>query len=479
MGKSLAKNSIYNVVYKGFTALFPLITTAYISRSLLADGVGKVSYASTIVSYFSIIASLGLPQYGIKVIAQNYSREDRSQSFSELFIINLCSTIICSVAYYTVINFWDYFHEKQLLLNVMGIQLVLNIFNIDWFYQGAEEYKYITTRSIVIKILAFIAMLIFVHDSSDYIIYGFILCLATAGNYILNVWNLRNRIQFCLDGLNIRQHLYPVLILLVSALATEIYTMLDTVMIEHFHGDIFVGYYSNSVKIVRLVHTLAIALVTPFYPRISLYLKEKRASDYNRLLTIGLKTILIMSIPCVFGIEILSDRIVPVLFGSSFSGSILCLRILAPLILIFSVAYLLGHIVLLATGNEKKILTATIIGAVVNFVINYILIPPYQHYGASIASVTAELIITIILIIHSHKYFRLNLKMRYFGIIVCAALVMSLFVYLSRFIQVGIVTGLLISVAIGCISYFITLLILKNDLTITIWNKGKQWVRKM
>lgn len=468
MRKSLAKNSIYNVIYKGFTAFFPLITTSYISRTLLVDGVGKVSYASAIVSYFVIIASLGLPQYGIRVIAQNHTKEDRARSFSELFLINFCSTLICVCAYYSLVNLWDYFSEKQLLLNVMGIQLILNIFNIDWFYQGIEEYQYITTRSIIIKVISFILMLIFVRDSSDYIIYGFILSMATAGNYIINVWHLRNKIRISFNGVNIQKHMSPVLIMLVTSLATEVYTMLDTVMLEHFHGDVYVGYYSNSVKIVRLVHTLAIALVTPFYPRISAYLKEKKDKEYNKLLTLGTQVILIIAIPCVFGIELLSDRIVMILFGNTFSGSVLCLRILSPLILIFSLAYFLGHIVLLATANEKKILIATLIGAVLNFCMNCVLIPVYRHYGAAIASVMAETTITIILVSFARGYFKLQLKMHDVGEPLLCAIVMSVMVYFSRLINVGSVIGGLISVMVGGITYFLMLLILKNDIALQI-----------
>lgn len=468
MKKSLAKNSIFNVIYKGFTAFFPLITTTYISRALLAEGVGKVSYASTIVSYFAVIASLGIPQYGIKIIARNYSTEERSKAFSELFVINFCSTIICILVYFCMVNTWNYFCDKRYLLNIMGIQLILNIFNIDWFYQGIEEYGYITTRSIIIKIISFIAILFLVNDTSDYIKYGFILCMATAGNNILNIWNLRKRIRISINNIEIKQHLHPVFVLLASTLATEIYTMLDSVMIEHFHGDVYVGYYSNSVKIVRLVHTLSIALVAPFYPRISYYLKENENDKVNKLMTVGIKGILFISCPCVVGIEILADFIVPVLFGDSFIGAITTLRILAPLIIIFSVAYFLGHIILMATNHESKILVATVTGAVINFGINAILIPIYKQNGAAIASVLAEILITIILLFFSHKYYKLALNSTYVKGIVISTSLMGIIVYLLRMINIGMTPGLIISIAVGIVVYLTSQFILKNDTVLMI-----------
>ena len=464
MKKSLVKNSIYNVIYKGFTALFPLITTTYTSRVLLADGVGKVSYASTIVSYFAIIAALGLPQYGIKIIARSISAEDRSKAFIELFVINLCSTFVCIIAYYAMINSWAFFSDKRFLLNIMGIQLILNVFNIDWFYQGVEEYGYITKRSILIKILSFIAMLIAVKEPSDYIKYGFILCMATAGNYILNVLHLRGKIELSINGINIKRHLKPIFILLASALATEIYTMLDTVMIEYFHGDVYVGLYSNSVKIVRLIHTLSIASVAPFYPRISYYLREERTESVNELLTTGIKGILVVSIPCVLGIELLSDQIVLTLFGNSFLGAANTLRILAPLIVVFSIAYFLGHLVLMATGNESKILIATVIGAIVNFSINTLLIPLYKQNGAAIASVLAEIIITVILITYSHKYYKIRMSKSFIESTSLSNLLMGVIVYFTRMNSVGSVIGVMISILTGILTYGLSLIIFKNEI---------------
>ena len=92
MAKSLIRNSIYNALYKGFTTLFPLITSIYLSRVLLPESIGRVTYAQTIVSYFTMIASLGIPNYGVKAIAQQLDNKlNRSSVFSELFTINAVS----------------------------------------------------------------------------------------------------------------------------------------------------------------------------------------------------------------------------------------------------------------------------------------------------------------------------------------------------------------------------------------------------
>lgn len=275
--KSLVKNSIFNMIYKGFTALFPLITTSYISRVLLPAGVGRVGYANTIVAYFVLIASLGIPTYGVKAIAQSgETKEGRSRTFWELFFINLAATLMCIVAYYVFVDNFPHFADRKLLFQIMGLMLVLNIFNIDWFYQGMEEYSYIATRSIIVKILSFVAMLLFVKKAKDYVIYAFILCVATAGNNLLNAWNLRKYIGKPDVGLHPGRHLKPVLILLASTIATEIYTMLDTIMLEYYHGETCVGYYSNPVKIVRMTYTVVIRACGGFLSAHQLSLQSRK-----------------------------------------------------------------------------------------------------------------------------------------------------------------------------------------------------------
>lgn len=468
--KSIVKNSLYNVFYKGFRAFFPVITMAYISRVLLAEGIGKVEYARSIVDYFAVAAALGIPNYGIKIIAQNNSNiEQRSKSFWEMFYINACSTIVCSIFYYLLISCFSYFNNRGALFYIMGAIVVLNIINIDWYYQGIEEYKYITIRSIVIKILSFFLMLIFVKSKEDYLVYAVILCLASAGNYFFNIIHVRKHIVYVpITDCDIKRHLKPIFILLGATLATEIYTMLDTVILEYLHGELYVGYYQNCIKIVRLIYTMAIAMVATFYPRISFYIKEKKYEESDELLTKGFKILLLISCPASLGILLSSDYIVPILLGTSFLPSIGCLKIVSVLIIVFSFAYLLGHIILMASGNESRILVATIIGALINSILNFILIPRFYHYGAAIASVIAEILVTILLITKARKYFKINVNLKFYSSLLFSLLGMSLVVVLVKLLRISDIPKLIICVIGGSLIYFVLLFLLKVDIVIEI-----------
>lgn len=462
--KSLVKNSIFNMIYKGFTALFPLITTTYISRVLLPGGVGRVSYANTIVAYFTLVASLGLPSYGVKAIAQsNDTKEHRTKTFWELFTINLGATILCILAYYLFVNNFTHFSDRKSLFNIMGLILILNIFNIDWFYQGIEEYGYIATRSIIVKILSFVAMLLWVKDSGDYLVYAFILCVATAGNNLLNAANLKRYIGKPSRKMCLERHMRPVFVLLASTIATEVYTMLDTLMLEYYHGETCVGYYSNSVKIVRMTYTMVIALVAVFYPRISMYYKQKEYEKCNELLSKGLKILLLLALPCTVGIALTAEYIVPLLFGKAFLPSVSTLRILSILILIFSIAYFLGHIVLTAAGLERKILYATVAGAFINTIANFLLIPSLKQNGAAIASVLSEVTVTVILLWNARGCYNISIGKRYVVSTVLATIGMAIVVINLDIVWKNQVWYIFLTIILAVITYFIILIMGRNE----------------
>lgn len=474
MQKSIFKNSVYNMIYKGFTALFPLITTTYISRVLLADGVGRVSYANTIVTYFVLIASLGIPFYGIKCIAQsNNGKKSLNTAFWELFYINAISTTICIIIYYLIVNCVPYFSSKAQLFNIFGSLLFFNYLNLDWFYQGIEEFSYIATRSIIIKILSFILMLLFVKDTSDYLIYSMILCLATAGNYVLNGFNLKKYIRKDCFKLNLIQHLKPIFILSASSIAQELYSTLDTIMLEYFYGDSCVGYYSNSVKITKMVYTLSIAMVASFFPRVSQYIKNKEKKLCDNLLTIGTELIFIIAIPGTIGIALTSNYSIPLFFGDTFLPAIFTLKILSILIFVLSIAYFLGHVILMAAGKENNILKATLIGAISNFVLNLILIPKFMQNGAAIASICSEIIVMFLLIKNSKKYFSLNITKQFVFSVILGTIFMGIYVWSVTLFCSNSIIGMICSIFGGVIIYTITLIIMKNDMSMYFINMIK------
>ena len=268
--KSLAKNSVYNIIYKCSNLVFPLIISAYVSRILLAEGIGKVSSAQNIVTYFTLLAALGLPTYGTKVVAAHgNTRESRSKVFSELFCINAVSTTVCTILYYLMVFEIPYFQQRKELSIVCGLAIVFNIINVDWFYQGREEYGYIMIRSVIVKIASLLAIFVLVKDSNDFLAYAVIVTLSKVVNNIYNIIHLRKYATLTFSGLNIRKHIKPVVVLLAASIAIEIYTLADTTMLTFIHGDAVVGYYTTARKGIDVIRTMLTAICAVFVPRLS------------------------------------------------------------------------------------------------------------------------------------------------------------------------------------------------------------------
>lgn len=469
--KSLAKNSFYNIIYRCLNVIFPLIISAYVSRILMAEGIGKVASAQNIVTYFALIAALGLPTYGVKKIAETNDRDQLSKYFSELFVINLISSIICSVLYYSMILSVDFFADKRSLFLIVGIQIVFNIINVDWFYQGREEYRYIMIRSFLIKLASLLAVFVFVKSSDDFIIYALIQTLVKVANYLFNIVHIRKYIDFTIHNITLKSHLKPLFILLAASIAIEIYTLADTTMLSAMCTDTIVGYYSNARKGIDVVRTLVTAICAVFLPRLSFYYANNKYNDFNILANRGLKILTFLSIPAAVGLLLLADDFVAVMFGNSFEPAAITIKILTISIITVAFSNFIGYQILVTIGKEKMMLISTIFGAVTNICLNYILIPLFYHNGAAFASVITELVVTLIQFSAVRGAIKIEIDKKFivstvFSIIVMTVIVIGLKNAVeSQFIE------LFLACIIGVAAYLTMSLITKNQIAETLKSK--------
>lgn len=465
MKKTLVKNSIYNILYKGLNIAFPLITVTYVSRVLLASGIGKIAYAQNIVQYFVLLAALGIPNYGIREIskANLQSNEKRDKVFSELFIINFISTLFFSLVYYFIIILNPYFEKNFWLYTIVGITIILNIFNVDWFYQGIEEYRYIAIRSFLVKLVSLALIFVFVRDKNDINSYAAISCFSTGGNYILNIIQLKRiGVKFSFRNAIFKKHIKPIIIMFCSVLSVELYTLLDTTMVGAIAGSISVGYYTNAMKLIRILITLVTAISGVLLPRLSQYHMEGKEKECSDIVSNTFKIMMFIFLPCQIGIFILSNVIVGVLFGESFEPATITLRIASFLICTLGFSNLFGTQVLLTYSQEKKMLITTIVGAVSNIIMNALLIPIYEQNGAAIASVISEGLVTLLSIVFAKKYIHLYIEKRYIYCIVISGIIMAIGVLgLRKYISAKI-TLLVVAIMVGAIIYILCNLIMKN-----------------
>ncbi len=471
MPNSIVKNSVYNIVYKTINVVFPLVSAAYVSRILMADGIGKVASSQNIVQYFFLVAGLGLPTYGIKAIANARNDDELNTTFSSLFIINLFSTIICSILYYSLLNILPVFRDRVTLFAISGLKIPFNIFNIDWFFQGKEDYRYIMRKNIFVKICLFIAIFIFVKEENDYILYALIVVLATGLNYLFNLAYSRKYVKFTINNIQLKKHLKPVFALLAAAISIEVYTLADTTMLSFLKGDVIVGYYSQSVKAINVIKTLVTAVCAAFLPRLSYYIAVGNNGKFNELTTIGIKVLVFLSLPAVIGIMVLAPDMTWILFGPGFSDSILSTQILSVSIISCALSNFIGYQILVACGKEKQMLFSTIFGALSNIVLNIFLISRWGHYGAAIASVVTEIIVTICQFIMIRRIVCITLEPRYCGSVLLSNIAMlGVVIITSRCIKNSTIS-IIVCIIVGSLSYFFVSYIMGNEITISIRRK--------
>ena len=400
--KSVKFNFIMNMILTASSFIFPLITFPYVSRVLLVEGNGYVSFATSVLTYFTMFASLGIPSYGIRACAQ--ARDDRkelSKVTQELLIINIATTVLVSIVFVITLFTVLQFKEQQTLLWINGVTLVLNAIGVNWLYSALEQYTYITVRSLVFKILSIILMFVFVHQQQDYIIYGAITVFATGGSNILNFINMRKFISFKPVGnYNFKRHLKPILYFFAASAATSVYTNLDTVMLGFIGSQesatYQVGLYNAAVKLKTILVTAVTSLGTVLLPRLSYYITQKMENEFKDMIVKSFNFVLIFAVPlCIYFILFAQDTML-LLSGEAFLGAVVPMQILMPTLVFIGLSNITGMQILVPIGKEKFLLISIVAGAILNLILNAVWIPMWGATGASISTLIAEVLVLVV-----------------------------------------------------------------------------------
>lgn len=396
--KSIKINFIMNVLLTASSIIFPLITFPYISRILLPAGTGKVAFATSIISYFSMLSALGIPTYGIRACAG--VRDDKnklSKTVHEIFLINLITTALTYIIFLICLILIPQLHQEKILYIICSSTLIFNLLGMEWLYKALEEYSYITTRSIVFKIAALFLMFLLVHTESDYLIYGAITILASVGSNVINFINIRKHINVSYCGpYNYRHHLKPIITFFALSVSATIYTNLDIVMLGFIKGDSAVGYYNSAVKIKVILVAFVTSLSAVLLPRSSYYVENKQTNKLLELASKSIKFVTLTAIPLIIYFIIMAKDSIVFLSGPAFYGSIRPMQFILPTILFIGLTNVMGIQLLVPLGKEKLVLYSTILGALIDTLINFLLIPELGAEGAAIGTLVAEFVVLIL-----------------------------------------------------------------------------------
>lgn len=379
--------------------IFPLVTFPYISRVLLAEGNGKISFYSSVANYFLLIASLGIPTYGIRACAKvRDNSEELSKTVKEILTINEIMTILVIISY--TISFFCVakFQQEPELFILNGISIALNLFGMTWLFQALEQYDYITVRSLILKIISVSLMFLLVHSPADYKIQAGITIFSACGFNILNYFRARRYINldYKISHLNLKRHLKPIFVLFAQSLAVSVYTNLDTVMLGFMKNDTEVGYYNAAIKLKYILLSLVSSLGQVLLPRMSYYVKNNMKEAFLNTMQKALNFTAELALPLSFYFVIFSYETMMFLAGKGYSGAIMAMQIITIAIIPNGLTGILGTQILTSIEKEKYVLVSVVIGAMSDFFLNLMLIPKLGASGAALATTICEFIVLIV-----------------------------------------------------------------------------------
>ena len=354
--------------------------------------------ATSVITYFSMFAQLGIPTYGIRACAKvRDDRNELSKVAQELLLINIIMSIISYVVLFVLLFSVPKFRCEKELYVVLSFSIILTAIGMEWLYKALEQYTYITVRSVIFKFIALIGMFFLIHKQTDYIVYGGITIFAASASNILNLINAHKYIYLKpIGNYNFRRHLKPVLVFFAMSCATVIYTNLDTVMLGFMATDTDVGYYNAAVKIKGILVSIVTSLGTVLLPRVSYYIQRGEVKEFRRITRKALNFVLLMAMPLLIYFIYFAKEGIIFLSGNDYVGSIVPMQVIMPTLLLIGITNILGIQILVQTGREKIVLYSEIVGAIVDIIINALLIPAYASTGAAIGTLIAEFAVFVV-----------------------------------------------------------------------------------
>lgn len=472
MGQSIKNNFLLNLSTTITGLLFPLITFPYASRILMADGIGQVQFFQSIIDYVSLCTALGIPLYAVREIARiRDNKELRSRTTIEILLLHAILTLVGYIVVFILAKTVAKIEIDASLFFLLSTTLFFNTIGVAWFYQAIEDFKYITLRSLFVRILSLVALFIFVKTKQDLFYYAGILVIGTVGNNIFSFFRLRKYIKLSkgeFKRLNLLRHLIPALKIFILNLVISIYVNLDSVMLGFLKNEESVGYYAAATRLTKAILGIVSSLGAVLLPRFSNMITNGQKEEFQLLANKAASFTIALSLPMSVGLIFMAAPIIHIFCGNGFEPSILTLKLVAPIVLFIGLSGIIGMQILYPQGREKYVIISTMVGACINLLINYLLIPQYGQYGAALGTVIAEFMVTVIMILLGRKYLPINIlskqNLHYLiGSIVISILLAFLFVF-----PLHEVNYLLIGILLSVIVYYAYLLMIKDTLALQL-----------
>lgn len=478
MAQSVKVNYILNLINTGTQMLFPLITFPYVCRVIEADGVGQVNFFQSIISYISLFTCLGIPLYAIREIARD--RNDvvkMNRTATEILLLHSMLTIIGYVIVAVLCLFVPKIQVNIPLFLILSLTIFFTAIGCEWFYQGIEDFKYITIRGLIVKTISVILLFIFVKSKVDLLYYGCYAVLGVLGGNVFNFFRLRkyiHRENIIFSDLHIKRHIKPVLKVFSFSIVTSIYLQLNTVLLGFMKNALAVGYFTAATKVMQMLLQMSSCLGSVMMPRASHLIAENKESEFNNLIQKSYDFTLAIAMPMTVGLIFCAPNLITILCGVKFENSILPSQIIAPIILMVAISNVFGIQVLFPKGKINIVTLCCGIGAVTDLLLNLCLIPLFSYVGTSFAYLGAEVATTVSMYFIGRKYIPIHCFKQCHLNYLLGCVIMAVVLFVITRLQLSSFYVLILQGCCGILVYFITLCIRKDTILMQVLSKIKK-----
>lgn len=478
MAQSVKVNYILNLINTGTQMLFPLLTFPYVCRVIEADGIGQVNFFQSIISYISLFTCLGIPMYAIREIARD--RNDvvkMNQTAVEILLLHSMLTLIGYAIVSILCLVVPQIQVNIPLFLILSLTIFFTAIGCEWFYQGIEDFKYITIRGLIIKSISVILLFIFVKSKTDLLYYGCYTVFGVLGGNIFNFFRLRkyiHRENIIFSELHIKRHIKPVLKVFSFSVVTSIYLQLNTVLLGFFKNALAVGYFAAATKVMQMLLQMSACLGSVMMPRASHLIAENKESEFNALIQKSYDFTLAIALPMTIGLIVCAPNLIMSLCGVKFENSILPSQIIAPIILMVAISNVFGIQVLFPKGKISIVTLCCGIGAVVDLVLNLCLIPFFSYVGTSIAYLGAEVATTISMYFIGRKYLPITYFKKNHLNYLLGCILMAIVLYAIADLQFSTISILILQGCSGIVVYFLVLCVRKDIFLTQVLSKIKK-----
>lgn len=410
---SLKNNVVYSSILTISGYLFPILTYPYVTRVLGVDKIGICNYVGSIISYGLLFAMMGLGSIAIREIAQvKDDKQKLSQTFSSLLLLHLITSLFVFIVILIMTFNVPSFHNYQKLLIIGSSQILLNAFLIEWLFKGLENFKYITIRSLIVRVIYVFAIFILVRSEDDYILYFSINIVTVAINAFVNIAYSRHFLFFTIKNIDIKPYIRPFFVLGTYQLLTSMYTSFNVTYLGFISGTTEVGYYTTATKLYTLILSIYTAFTGVMMPRLSALIAEGNKDEFMRLIDKSMSLLFAFIIPVVAYVLVFAPNIIRLIAGEGYEGATLPLRIIAPMLVIIGYEQIIIIQILMPLKKDKAILYNSIFGALVGLLLNIILIPTFKSCGSAIVWISSELVVMISAQYFVYKYISVKFPLK-------------------------------------------------------------------